>query len=209
MISFATHRKPTLQLQVITPATAQKSRLKLGYNRAGRLMDQLEASGIVSPNQGSKARDVLIKSNLELEEYLSGLTYTFKSKLEVFYDEHIDAIKQRRKEIEQIEEKQQIKQELLEKDRKKQLQRNVLKELIEEGLIFNEGIDKGVKRELIPQDIMDKVWNREAGKCVQCGSQQNLEFDHIIPFSKGGATTYRNLQILCKKCNIEKSNKIG
>ena len=209
MISFATHRKPTLQLQVVTPATAQKSRLKLGYNRAGRLMDQLEASGIVSPNQGSKARDVLIKSNLELEEYLSGLTYTFKSKLEVFYDEHIDAIKQRRKEIEQIEEKQQIKQELLEKDRKKQLQRNVLKELIEEGLIFNEGIDKGVKRELIPQDIMDKVWNREAGKCVQCGSQQNLEFDHIIPFSKGGATTYRNLQILCKKCNIEKSNKIG
>ncbi|MEI6823714.1 MAG: HNH endonuclease [Bacteroidota bacterium] len=56
---------------------------------------------------------------------------------------------------------------------------------------------------------MDKVWNRDGGKCVKCGSQENLEFDHIIPFSKGGSSTYRNIQILCKKCNIEKSNKIG
>lgn len=48
-------------------------RLKLGYNRAGRLMDQLEAAGIVGPNQGSKAREVLISSELELEQYLSSL----------------------------------------------------------------------------------------------------------------------------------------
>ncbi len=38
-------------------------RMKLGYNRAGRLMDQLEAAGIVGPNQGSKARDVQVKTN--------------------------------------------------------------------------------------------------------------------------------------------------
>ncbi|MCS6916479.1 MAG: DNA translocase FtsK 4TM domain-containing protein [Chitinophagales bacterium] len=48
-------------------------RLKLGYNRAGRLMDQLESAGIVGPNQGSKARDVLIHSEMELEQYLSSL----------------------------------------------------------------------------------------------------------------------------------------
>ena len=66
-----------------------------------------------------------------------------------------------------------------------------------------------VKREPIPQEIMDKVWNRDGGKCVKCGGRQNLEFDHIIPFSKGGATTYRNLQLLCKKCNITKINNIG
>jgi S-DNA-T family DNA segregation ATPase FtsK/SpoIIIE len=47
--------------------------MKLGYNRAGRLMDQLEAAGIVGPNQGSKARDVLIKTEMELQEYLSNL----------------------------------------------------------------------------------------------------------------------------------------
>ncbi|NLA50063.1 MAG: hypothetical protein GX876_11455 [Bacteroidales bacterium] len=67
----------------------------------------------------------------------------------------------------------------------------------------------GKKREPIPQEIMDKVWNRDGGKCVKCGSQENLEFDHIIPFSKGGATTYRNLQLLCKKCNLKKLDNIG
>jgi len=48
-------------------------RLKLGYNRAGRLMDQLEAAGIVGPNQGSKARDVLVKTDLDLEQYLASM----------------------------------------------------------------------------------------------------------------------------------------
>ena len=47
-------------------------RMKLGYNRAGRLMDQLEAAGIVGPNQGSKVRDVMVKTDAELQEYLSG-----------------------------------------------------------------------------------------------------------------------------------------
>ena len=98
---------------------------------------------------------------------------------------------------------------LLEKDRKKQLSKTILKELIQEGAISNQFIDKQGKREPIPQEIMDQVWNRDGGKCVKCGSQQRLEFDHIIPFSKGGATTYRNLQILCKSCNIDKSNSIG
>jgi S-DNA-T family DNA segregation ATPase FtsK/SpoIIIE len=47
-------------------------RMKLGYNRAGRLMDQLEAAGVVGQNQGSKARDVLIKTESELQQYLTG-----------------------------------------------------------------------------------------------------------------------------------------
>ena len=42
-------------------------RMKLGYNRAGRLMDQLEAAGVVGMNQGSKARDVLIKTESDLQ----------------------------------------------------------------------------------------------------------------------------------------------
>lgn len=45
-------------------------RMKLGYNRAGRLMDQLEAAGIVGPNLGSKVRDVLIKTDAELQQFL-------------------------------------------------------------------------------------------------------------------------------------------
>jgi S-DNA-T family DNA segregation ATPase FtsK/SpoIIIE len=48
-------------------------RMKLGYNRAGRLMDQLEAAGIVGPNQGSKTRDVLIKTDADLQQHLNQL----------------------------------------------------------------------------------------------------------------------------------------
>lgn len=61
----------------------------------------------------------------------------------------------------------------------------------------------------ISQKIKDLVWNRDKGKCVYCGSKMSLEFDHIIPFSKGGSNTYRNLQLLCEKCNRKKYNKIG
>ena len=46
-------------------------RMKLGYNRAGRLMDQLEAAGIVGGNQGSKARDVLVKTEADLQQMLN------------------------------------------------------------------------------------------------------------------------------------------
>ena len=48
-------------------------RLKLGYNRAGRLMDQLEAAGIVGPTQGSKTRDVLIKTDADLQQHLNAI----------------------------------------------------------------------------------------------------------------------------------------
>lgn len=48
-------------------------RMKLGYNRAGRLMDQLESAGIVGPNQGSKAREVLIKTDADLQQHLEML----------------------------------------------------------------------------------------------------------------------------------------
>lgn len=61
----------------------------------------------------------------------------------------------------------------------------------------------------IEQSVKDAVWNRDGGKCVECGSNENLEFDHIIPWSKGGANSYRNLQLLCESCNRMKSDKIG
>lgn len=48
-------------------------KLKLGYNRAGRLIDQLEAAGIVGPFEGSKAREVLIKDEYSLEQLLTSL----------------------------------------------------------------------------------------------------------------------------------------
>ena len=61
--------KLIVQNQIGSTSLLQR-RMKLGYNRAGRLMDQLEAAGIVGPNQGSKARDVLIKTDMELQQHL-------------------------------------------------------------------------------------------------------------------------------------------
>jgi S-DNA-T family DNA segregation ATPase FtsK/SpoIIIE len=46
-------------------------KLKLGYNRAGRLIDQLEAAGIVGPFEGSKARNVTISDLVALEQFLN------------------------------------------------------------------------------------------------------------------------------------------
>jgi S-DNA-T family DNA segregation ATPase FtsK/SpoIIIE len=60
-----------VQNQVGSTSLLQR-RMKLGYNRAGRLMDQLEAAGVVGKSQGSKAREVLIKSESELDLLLSG-----------------------------------------------------------------------------------------------------------------------------------------
>ncbi|MDP9041202.1 MAG: DNA translocase FtsK [Bacteroidota bacterium] len=59
-----------VQNQVGSTSLIQR-RMKLGYNRAGRLMDQLEASGVVGPNQGSKVREVLIKTESELSILLT------------------------------------------------------------------------------------------------------------------------------------------
>ena len=62
-----------VQNQVGSTSLIQR-RMKLGYNRAGRLMDQLEMAGIVGPNQGSKAREVLFKTEAQLQDYLENLS---------------------------------------------------------------------------------------------------------------------------------------
>jgi 5-methylcytosine-specific restriction endonuclease McrA len=64
-------------------------------------------------------------------------------------------------------------------------------------------------RRSIPKEVKREVWRRDQGRCMTCGSRENLEFDHIIPLSKGGANTVRNLQLLCQNCNREKSDNIG
>ena len=60
----------------------------------------------------------------------------------------------------------------------------------------------------IPDDIKSIIWRRDGGRCIVCGSNKDLEYDHIIPFSKGGATTKNNLQLLCKKHNRQKKDFI-
>jgi hypothetical protein len=60
----------------------------------------------------------------------------------------------------------------------------------------------------IPQQVKITVWQRDQGKCVQCSAVSYLEFDHIIPFSMGGSNSERNIQLLCRKCNLSKRDRL-
>lgn len=64
------------------------------------------------------------------------------------------------------------------------------------------------QRKPIPSSVKKAVWKRDGGKCVNCGSEVDIEYDHIIPVAKGGSSTIQNIQILCKKCNRKKSASI-
>lgn len=195
----------------------------IGYNRAGRIIDQLESAGILGPFDGSKAREVLVKNTQDLKMILEGKLLKENYFYENILSDKIDFIQSKvdeyfkNKEIElENELKESLRQQLLqeqkekiEKQRINQLKEQVRLEMLQNGLITDEVDEETKNREPIPQEIQDRVWNRDGGICVKCGSREKLEFDHIIPFSKGGSNTYRNLQLLCEKCNRQKSNKIG
>lgn len=59
----------------------------------------------------------------------------------------------------------------------------------------------------IPDDLRLSVYERDQYCCVYCGSGDNLQCDHVVPVSKGGATTLENLATACRTCNVRK--KIG
>jgi hypothetical protein len=81
-------------------------------------------------------------------------------------------------------------------------------ELLEDDDQTNTHVDLKHTR-MIPSEIKQQVWKRDQGKCAVCGSSDNLHFDHIIPFSKGGASiTAENIQLLCARHNLAKSDKI-
>ena len=62
---------------------------------------------------------------------------------------------------------------------------------------------------IIPTVIKLEVWKRDAGKCVMCEAKDNLHFDHIIPYSKGGTSMdAMNIQLLCARHNLQMRAKI-
>lgn len=66
------------------------------------------------------------------------------------------------------------------------------------------GASVAVDNDPIPENVRIFVWRRDQGKCVKCGKNEKLHFDHIIPRTKGGGNTERNVQLLCQTCNQKK-----
>jgi HNH endonuclease len=92
--------------------------------------------------------------------------------------------------------------------------RNVFKfklDLIDELIsLANQGNRHVIEHNrLIPTPVKLEVWERDKGICVKCGSSNNLHFDHIIPYAKGGSSLVAaNIQLLCARHNLEKSDNI-
>lgn len=79
-----------------------------------------------------------------------------------------------------------------------------------EGTAINAGhtVDLAHDR-MIPTAVKLAVWKRDKGRCVKCGQRDNLHFDHLLPFSKGGTSLLaENIQLLCARHNLEKKDKI-
>lgn len=64
------------------------------------------------------------------------------------------------------------------------------------------------RRETIPEDVRRLVWQRDGGQCQECGATEMLQYDHVIPWSMGGADTADNLRLLCAECNRLKSDSL-
>jgi len=66
-----------------------------------------------------------------------------------------------------------------------------------------------VHNRLIPSAVKLEVWQRDKGRCVLCGSKDNLHFDHDLPYSRGGSSlTAANIRLLCARHNLSKGAKI-
>ena len=72
----------------------------------------------------------------------------------------------------------------------------------------NEG-SRTERRQRIPDDVKLYVWERDEGRCRNCGADEDLQYDHIIPVAKGGGNSHQNIQLLCGNCNRQKSDNIA
>lgn len=60
-------------------------------------------------------------------------------------------------------------------------------------------------REPIADEVKRLVWQRDEGRCRSCGARDQLQFDHVIPVAHGGGNQAENIQLLCSRCNLDKS----
>lgn len=191
------------------------------YKNAGIEREKAEEIKRLKKKEEEKLKKIQDKENqirLIKERELARLREEKERKLK----ENEEFEKEKQKQLEEIknkqlleerkkQEKERYKEYYKRQQREKEKRRHWASEAIEEMIKSGEidgNYSSNKKREAIPSHIKEAVWIRDKECCVTCGSKENLEFDHIIPFSKGGSDSTNNIQLLCLKCNRSKSNKI-
>ena len=71
-------------------------------------------------------------------------------------------------------------------------------------------LKSGADRDTEPVSVDTRlfVWQRDGGRCRNCGARGHLHFDHVIPRSWGGSSTAENVQLLCRRCNLRKGARL-
>lgn len=159
---------------------------KVGIKRQDGHRYFVDQQGDISRTKGKEGKQPVFANNP-----LSQMEW----EKELLEREEREALEAEREEIEE-EERERLRQQRLRSEVRKKLLEEEFKDLVKEG------------RERIPEETRYEVWRRDGGKCARCGSRENLEFDHVIPLSKGGSNTVRNVELLCERCNREKSDDI-
>ncbi len=150
-VLFPEITREAIASQSISTSMIQK-KYEIGFNRAGRIMMQLERAGIVGRQQGSKPREILISSEEQLNSRLAEIYNGNYKPYE--YQETEQEIEERRREMLERE-KQEIAAKIKEKYRRRELEKLVRQELIDSGELFGDQ----PKREPIPGEY-DKL-NKE------------------------------------------------
>ena len=164
-----------------------------GKGEKKRIVEEKIKPEIIKIQEKIKNGELLKTSRWSMsivEPEIKGFPYAYKNALYEFdRDDYTD------------EERILLISELEDKERQKF-------ERLKRKFSLSQEIEETPRREAIPEAVRIAVWRRDERKCAKCGSRKNLEYDHIIPVSKGGGNTVRNIELLCEECNRKKRDNI-
>jgi 5-methylcytosine-specific restriction endonuclease McrA len=156
----------------------------------------------VSNKEGERPSRRLWRQVRDVVLALGARFYLFWQRERQLAEERRRAKEQRRAEKRQLAEEQ--------RQAKEQKRRQEQEEEIRTFLELMRGEEKGLKKSSrsIPQPVKMAVVTRDGGKCRRCRSTQDLQYDYIVPNSRGSSSTdVNNIQLLCGKCRRLKSNR--
>jgi hypothetical protein len=76
------------------------------------------------------------------------------------------------------------------------------------AVVATESLPRQPHRVLIAREVKEEVFRRDRDRCVECGSDFDIQYDHVIPVARGGSNEVDNLQILCATCNRKKGTSL-